>query len=106
MLKEEKFELCTKSQSLKADKILDLALELLPDRPTPFDSLDVLVAMKLAQYVWREMLAEQQIEAITLSGILGHKDVNTINKYLSINHYKSGAEGLKKIEDILDVEVL
>ncbi len=34
-------------------------------------------------------LAEQGIEAITLSGILGHKDPNTINKYLSINHYKS-----------------
>ena len=52
------------------------------------------------------MLAEQNTEAITLSGILGHKDVNTINKYLSINHYKSGAEGLKTIDNILDVEVV
>lgn len=52
------------------------------------------------------MLAEQQTEAIILSGILGHKDVNTINKYLSINHYKSGQEGLNKINDILDVEVI
>jgi len=52
------------------------------------------------------MLAEQQTEAIVLSGILGHKDVNTINKYLSINHYKSGQEGLNKISDILDVEVI
>ncbi|MCD6433836.1 MAG: tyrosine-type recombinase/integrase [Sulfurimonas sp.] len=52
------------------------------------------------------MLAEQQTEAIILSGILGHKDVNTINKYLSINHYKSGQEGLNKISDVLDVEVI
>ncbi len=52
------------------------------------------------------MLAEQNTEAIVLSGILGHKDVNTINKYLSINHYKSGTEGLKKIDKILDVEVI
>ena len=51
-------------------------------------------------------LAEQQIEAITLSGILGHKDINTINKYLSINHYKSGTEGLKMISNVLDVEVV
>ena len=52
------------------------------------------------------MLAEQQTEAITLSGILGHKDVNTINKYLSINHYKSGTDGLKTIDSVLDVEVV
>ncbi len=52
------------------------------------------------------MLAEQQTEAIVLSGVLGHKDVNTVNKYLSINHYKSGSESLKKIDSILDVEVL
>ncbi|RLC27625.1 MAG: hypothetical protein DRH37_10535 [Deltaproteobacteria bacterium] len=52
------------------------------------------------------MLAEQQTEAIVLSGILGHKDVNTINKYLSINHYNSGQIGLDKINTILDVEVI
>lgn len=51
-------------------------------------------------------LAEQGTEAITLSGILGHKDPNTINKYLSINHYKSSQIGLDKIDDILDVEVI
>jgi integrase len=51
-------------------------------------------------------LAEQQIEAVTLSGILGHKDINTINKYLSTNHYKSSQIGLNKVDDILDVEVL
>jgi len=51
-------------------------------------------------------LAEQQIEAITLSGILGHKDINTINKYLSTNHYKSSQIGLNKVDDILDVEVV
>ena len=52
------------------------------------------------------MLAEQQTEAIVLSGILGHKDVNTINKYLSINHYKSGVEGANKINDVLDVQII
>jgi len=51
-------------------------------------------------------LAEQGIEAITLSGILGHKDPNTINKYLSINHHKSSQIGLDKVGDILDVEVI
>ncbi len=51
-------------------------------------------------------LAEQQVEAITLSGILGHKDPNTINKYLSINHYKSSQIGLNKVDDILDAEIL
>ena len=50
-------------------------------------------------------LAEQGIEAITLSGILGHKDPNTINKYLSINHYKSSQIGLSRVNDIIDVEV-
>ena len=50
-------------------------------------------------------LAEQQVEAITLSGILGHKDANTINKYLSINHYKSSQIGLSKVDAILDAEI-
>ena len=51
-------------------------------------------------------LAEQGIEAITLSGILGHKDPNTINKYLSINHYKSSQKGLTKVNEIIDIEVI
>ena len=51
-------------------------------------------------------LAEQGIEAITLSGILGHKDPNTINKYLSINHHKSSQIGLVKTSEILDAEVI
>lgn len=51
-------------------------------------------------------LAEQGIEAITLSGILGHKDPNTINKYLSINHYKSSQIGLNRVSEIIDAEVL
>ncbi|MDF1877004.1 tyrosine-type recombinase/integrase [Sulfurimonas sp. SAG-AH-194-L11] len=52
------------------------------------------------------MLSEQGVQGGTLSGILGHKDINTINKYLSINHYKSGQEGLNKISDVLDVEII
>jgi len=41
-----------------------------------------------------------------LSAILGHRDVNTINKYLSINHYKGSQEGIRMIDNILDVEVV
>ena len=51
-------------------------------------------------------LAEQSTEAVTLSGILGHKDINTINKYLSNSTMKSGLKGLEKIDTILDVEVI
>jgi integrase len=51
-------------------------------------------------------LAEQSTEAITLSGILGHKDINTINKYLSNSTMKSGLKGLETIDNILDVEVM
>jgi len=51
-------------------------------------------------------LSEQGTEAITLSGILGHKDPNTITKYLSINHHNSSKKGLETVDDILDVEVM
>ncbi len=51
-------------------------------------------------------LAEQSTEAVTLSGILGHKDINTINKYLSNSTMKSGLKGLETIDNILDVEVV
>lgn len=51
-------------------------------------------------------LAEQGTEAVTLSGILGHKDINTINKYLSNSTMESGLKGLKTIDGILDVEVV
>jgi len=51
-------------------------------------------------------LAEQGTEAVTLSGILGHKDINTINKYLSNSTMESGLKGLKTIDGILDVEVI
>ena len=51
-------------------------------------------------------LAEQQTEAITLSGILGHKDINTINKYLSNSTMKSSIKGLETIDKILDTEII
>lgn len=50
-------------------------------------------------------LAEQGTEAIVLSGILGHSDANTINRYLSINHHKSSVQGNKMIDSVIDVEV-
>jgi integrase len=52
------------------------------------------------------MLAEQKMEAVTLSGILGHRNTNIINQYLSLNHYKSSQEGIKKIDNILEAEIV
>ena len=50
------------------------------------------------------MFSKFQIESlkILLSGILGHKDPNTITKYLSINHHNSSKKGLEKVDSILD----
>ena len=70
-----------------------------------FLELDTL-SMHYMRNILVSALAEQGIEAITLSGILGHKDPNTINKYLSINHFKSSQVGLSRVGDILDVEVI
>lgn len=70
-----------------------------------FLELDTL-SMHYMRNILVSALAEQGIEAITLSGILGHKDPNTINKYLSINHHKSSQIGLTKVGDILDAEVI
>ena len=70
-----------------------------------FLELDTL-SMHYMRNILVSALAEQQVEAITLSGILGHKDPNTINKYLSINHYKSSQIGLSRVDDILDVEII
>jgi integrase len=50
-------------------------------------------------------LAEEKTEAVVLSGILGHKDTNIINQYLSLNYYKSSQEGFVKIDKIIDVKV-
>ncbi|MDQ1339451.1 MAG: hypothetical protein QG567_603 [Campylobacterota bacterium] len=73
-----------------------------------FDSLELEKFDKLSPHYMRNilvsMLAEQKTEAIIMSGILGHKDVNTINKYLSINHFKSSQEGYKKIDEVIDVD--
>ena len=63
------------------------------------------LSMHYMRNILVSMLAEQHTEAIVMSGILGHRDVNTINKYLSINHFKSGTDGLKTIGSVLDVEV-
>jgi len=75
-----------------------------------FEHLELEKFDKLSPHYMRNilvsMLAEQNTEAITLSAILGHKDVNTINKYLSINHFKGSQEDIKRIDNILDVEVV
>jgi integrase len=46
------------------------------------------------------MLAEQGVEAIYLSAILGHKDINTINIYLSQNNHKASKMAIDKIEKL------
>jgi len=51
-------------------------------------------------------LAEQGTEAITLSGVLGHRDATTINKYLSLNHFNSSQKGNVTIGHIIDAEVI
>jgi len=66
-----------------------------------FLELDTL-SMHYMRNILVSALAEQGIEAITLSGILGHKDPNTITKYLSINHHKSSQEGLVKVDEIIE----
>jgi integrase len=50
-------------------------------------------------------LAEQGTEAITLSGVLGHKNATTINKYLSLSYHNSSKKGNETINNIIDVEV-
>ena len=102
--------------SLKWDDKLTSDLKVVLDRYDGtkkgliFENLQLEKFDKLSPHYMRNvlvsMLAEQGTEAITLSGLLGHKDVNTINKYLSINHYKSSQEGYKKINEIIDVEVV
>lgn len=51
-------------------------------------------------------LAERGTEAITLSGILGHKDATTINKYLSLSYHNSSKKGMVTIDQIIDAEVI
>ncbi len=95
-LSEDIKEILSRYNGTKSELIFKNLIKEKHDNFSPHYMRNILVSM----------LAEQQTEAIVLSGILGHKDVNTINKYLSINHYKSGQEGLNKISDILDVEVI
>ena len=51
-------------------------------------------------------LSDESMEAVNLSGMLGHRDINTINKYLSNSTMKSGLKGLETIDSILDVEII
>ena len=60
-MSKEKYKLGTKSQSVKAKNFLNLAFNLLPNRPSPIDAMDILVGLKLAQYMWKEVLKEEQI---------------------------------------------
>ncbi len=51
-------------------------------------------------------LAERGTEAITLSGMLGHRDATTINKYLSLSYHNSSKKGNATMEQIIDAEVV
>ncbi len=46
-------------------------------------------------------LCERGVDAVYLSGILGHTDINTINKYLSQNTLKASEVGLQNIAGLL-----
>lgn len=50
--------------------------------------------------------AEQGIEPIILSGLLGHKDAHTINKYLSLSTMSSGHKGIESMNNILDADIV
>ena len=50
--------------------------------------------------------AENGVDPIILSGLLGHKDAHTINKYLSLSTMSSGHKGIESMDKILDVEIL
>ena len=50
--------------------------------------------------------AENGVDPIILSGLLGHKDAHTINKYLSLSTMSSGHKGIESMDKILDVEVI
>ncbi len=46
-------------------------------------------------------LVEEGLEAPYLSGVLGHRDINTINKYLTNNTYKSSIHAYTTVDTIL-----
>ncbi|CAA6799970.1 MAG: Phage integrase [uncultured Campylobacterales bacterium] len=60
------------------------------------------LSMHYMRNIFVSMGAENKIEAITLSGALGHKDANTINKYLSTNHYNASLLTSKTIQKVLN----
>lgn len=47
-------------------------------------------------------LSEQGVDSIYLSGILGHRDSTTINKYLSQNYHNASEVGNSIIENIVE----
>lgn len=49
-------------------------------------------------------LAEQGIPASILSGVLGHRDITTINKYLTLNYLQSSDKANESIGEIIDTE--
>lgn len=71
------------------------------------------ISMHYMRNILVSAYAEQGVEAVTLSGILGHKNSSTINKYLSLNYLRSGEKGievqdkiLKLNNDTIDAEVI
>ena len=50
--------------------------------------------------------AENGVDSIILSGLLGHKDAHTINKYLSLSTMSSGHKGIESMNNILDADIV
>lgn len=66
-------------------------------RETGIDNL----SFHYMRHILVSALAEEDMAPIVLSGILGHSDINTINKYLSINYWNSSKKGNRTIHKIL-----
>lgn len=104
-------------QELKADQVgLVFASPITGKKLTSVDrqlknlnghiKLDNNLTLHYMRNILVSMLAEHGTEAITLSGILGHKDINTINKYLSNSTKESSKKGLIAIDKILRTEII
>ena len=50
------------------------------------------------------LMAEQGASATFLSGVLGHTDINTINKYLTIPRLKASEAAIDTVAEVLDEE--
>ena len=58
--------------------------------------------MHYCRHILVSALIEKGILASIVSGVLGHKNATTINKYVSINYHTSTALANKELLEIID----